>query len=115
MILEELEIPLDRFAAGTGWTIKPEGACRDELCVPLGTEAVREGRIDVEAAAGRLGMPLLHDEAHSLWALGPGTATGRALATAKVPPLSLPDLEGKPFALESLRGQKVLLMAWASW
>jgi hypothetical protein len=27
----------------------------------------------------------------------------------------LPDIDGQPFSLESLRGQKVLLVAWASW
>jgi hypothetical protein len=32
------------------------------------------------------------------------------------PELVLPDLRtDKPFALSGLRGQKVLLVAWASW
>ena len=33
----------------TGWTLKPEGMCRDELCVPLGEEARRDGKVDVAA------------------------------------------------------------------
>ena len=66
--------------------------------------------------AERLGMPLVHDEAQGLWALGPETAvTGRALTSAVAPELTLPDVEGRPFTLSSLRGQKVLLLAWASW
>jgi hypothetical protein len=62
-------------------------------------------------------MPLVHDDDSDLWALGPESGvTGRALTTATAPSLTLPDLRtGDPFALESLRGQKVLLVAWASW
>ena len=36
MILETLDIPSETFSAGTGWEIKPEGACKGEICVPLG-------------------------------------------------------------------------------
>jgi hypothetical protein len=59
-------------------------------------------------------MPLLEDTAHEVWCLGP-EAGGHALASAQAPDLALPDLDGHPFALQSLRGQKVLLVAWASW
>ena len=117
MILQELEIDADDFEARTGWAVKPEGACKAEHCVPLPAEARTEsGRVDVAAVAERLGMPLVHDEANGLWALGPDTAvTGQALATAVAPELELPDVNGKSFKLSSLRGQKVLLVAWASW
>ena len=41
---------------------------------------------------------------------GPTTAvTGRALTTAVAPELELPDADGKPFRLSSLRGKKVVL------
>ena len=64
----------------------------------------------------QLGMPLVHDTEHNVWALGPETnITGRALTTAHVPDVVLPDAHGNPFRLSSLLGQKVLLVAWASW
>ena len=81
------------------------------MCVPLGDEA----RGSAGALAERLGMPVVHDEAHGLWAVGPASVTGRALATAEAPELVLPDLDGNDFALSSLRGRKVVLVAWASW
>jgi len=109
MILTGLDISAAEFAAGTGWAIKPEGACSGDVCVPL------PDGFSVDGAAARLGMPLLHDEAHGVWALGPATVSGRALTSVDVPPLTLPDVDGRPFALESLRGRKVLLVAWASW
>jgi hypothetical protein len=106
MILERLDLAaLD----ATGWELKDEGACRADVCVPLPAERT------LEAVADRLGMPLLHDGDHGVWALGPATVTGRALIDANAPDLTLPDLAGNPFRLASLRGQKVLLVAWASW
>ena len=116
MILEQLDVSADDLAAGTGWAVKPQGACRGDVCVPLPSDVTRaDGRIAVDVLAPRLGMPLLHDEDHDVWALGPASVTGHALATAEAPALTLPDLDGNPFSLSALHGQKVLLVAWASW
>jgi hypothetical protein len=117
MLLDELLVDVDALSARTGWTIKDEGACKADVCVPLPTDArTTDGRVDVRVLADRLGMPLVADEEHGLWALGPETAvTGTALTSAVAPELELPDADGNPFRLSSLRGQKVLLVAWASW
>ena len=114
MILTSLEISTDELERRTGWSIEPQGACKGDACVPLSDAAVTSGRVSVPRLAERLRMPLLHDEAHGLWALGPESG-GRALTTAAAPDLVLPDRHGRPFALSSLRGRKVLLVAWASW
>ena len=117
MILNELEVDEHAFETRTGWSIKPEGACKAEVCVPLPAGArTAGGRLDANVLADRLGMPLVADEAHGVWALGPETKiTGRALTSAVAPELELPDADGNPFKLSSLHGQKVLLIAWASW
>lgn len=109
MILERLDIDAATFAEATGWEIKPEGACQGDVCVPL------PGGFSVTTAAERLGMALVHDEAHGLSGLGPATLSGHALATAQAPELSLADLDGNVFHLSSLRGQKVVLVAWAPY
>jgi hypothetical protein len=109
MILDRLDIGADEFRDGTGWEIKPQGACQGEVCVPL-----PEG-FAVTSAAERLGMALVHDDEHALWALGPATIGGRALVTAQAPDLTLPDVDGNPFRLRSLRGQKVVVVAWAPY
>ena len=114
MILDALHVDPAAFEHLTGWAIKPEGACKGDRCVPLPAAAAAGGRVDVRALAGRLGMPLVRDESAGLWALGP-EAGGRALADARAPDVALPDLAGREFRLRSLRGRKVLLVAWASW
>jgi hypothetical protein len=117
VLLHELTIDADELEARTGWSVKPEGACKAEVCVPLPSDVrTADDRIDVSVLAERLGMPLVADEEHGLWALGPETSvTGRALSTAVAPDLTLPDVDGNAFDLANLRGRKVLLVAWASW
>ena len=116
MILDRLDVDPADLAVRTGWELKPQGACKGEACVPLPPEVrTDDGRVDARVLAPRLGMPLLHDEAAGLWALGPDSVAGRALPTAEAPDVTLPDVDGRPFELSSLRGQKVLLAAWASW
>lgn len=116
MLLQQPSVDPAQLEARTGWSIKPEGACLGDLCVPLPDDVRRDdGTLDAAGLAARLGAPLLHDEAHGLWSLGPATVSGRALSTAQVPDLELPDVDGNPFELGSLRGRKVLLVAWASW
>ena len=117
MLLDSLRVDVSDFETRTGWSVRPEGLCQGDVCLPLPPEAVDDGTLDVEAVAERSGMPLVHDGPHGVWALGPATAaTGRALSSAVAPELELPDLRnGELFRLSSLRGKKVLLLAWASW
>ncbi len=121
MIVDRLDVSVAELERGTGWSVKPQGACKESVCVPLPSEAYLDHggrddpRVDVRVVAERLGMPIVDDE-NGLIAVGPETAvTGRALTTAVAPDLELPDFDGNPFRLSTLRGQKVLLVAWASW
>ena len=111
VILERLEVTPEELRARTGWDLKPEGLCKADRCVPVEDAG---DRLDVTVLAERLGMALVHDEPHGLWALGPESG-GRALLCAEMPDVTLPDRHGNPFSLSSLRGRKVLLAAWASW
>jgi len=116
VITDRLDLTDDEFARLTGWEIKPEGACRDEVCVPLPALSRDDaGRLDVSVVAERLGMPVAHDEAHGLWALGPRSGDRKVLDSVRMPELVLPDFDGGAFDVASLRGKKVVLIAWASW
>src|SRR5437016_1285088 len=116
MTLDRLDLTAEEFEQVTGWEIKPEGMCKEEVCVPFpALEPDAEGRIDVTVVAERLGMPVAHDESHGLWALGPRSGDRRVLDRARMPDLVLRDFDGNTFDLASLRGRKVVLIAWASW
>lgn len=110
MLVDHLDITADEFSAGTGWAIKPEGACKADICVPLGADG-----FDALRAGERLGMAVVADDDVGLWAFGPESLGQRTLVSAEAPELVLPDLDGQEFRLSSLRGHKVVLVSWAPY
>jgi len=113
MIFDSLLIDAPTFAAASGWEAKPEGMCKGERCVPVPRRD--DGLVDVGDFARRLDMPVVHDERHGLWSVGPEGAGGKFLETAELPEIVLPDFNGNRFSVSSLRGQKVVMVAWASY
>lgn len=115
---------LDRadLTTASGWELRPEGACKGDVCIPISpareTEFVRDqGRsFNLAALARHLGQPVLHDDKNGVWYFGEAAATRRAaLSSLQAPDFELPDLDGKMHRLADYRGKKVLLAAWASW
>ena len=97
----------------TGWTLKPEGMCKDDLCIPM---PVQNGTIDIAAFWRKLGNPVVTSAQQDVWSLGTGAAARTAsLAGLQAPDFELADLAGKAHRLSDLRGKKILLTTWASW
>ncbi len=105
-----------------GWTLKPEGMCRGEVCVPLlgrdlhrGTGPDQADLTEVAAALGRpLAMELSGEDAIAV--LGESAAEQAVgLQSGRAPDFTLPDLDGNEIALRDFAGRKRLLLAWASW
>ena len=114
MLLTTDEIGLDEFERGTGWALRPEGACRGDVCVPLSGGGDFGNSVRVADVAEQLGMPIVR-HSDDLAALGPATFGGQALATVTAPELILPDVDGNLFDLRSLLGKKVVLVAWSPY
>ena len=57
MLLRSLTVPRSEFEAGTGWRLKPEGACHGDVCIPLSQPA--GDPVDVARLAKDIGMPLV--------------------------------------------------------
>jgi hypothetical protein len=104
-------------ARATGWTRKPEGMCREEICVPLrDADAHPDGRVDVAAFAAALRRPLALDVAECVAVLGTAAdARAEQLTSMRAPDFALPDLDGHMHTLSAQRGKKVLLVVYASW
>ena len=117
---DELWIGAADLERATGWTLKPEGLCRNEACMVV-APSDREHLVEGEAVCasglwGTLGRPVLHDERHSVWMLGEAAADrSRILESLEAPDFTLPDITGKLHSLSDFRGKKVFLATWASW
>lgn len=114
MILHSLNVSQAEFEAGTGWAIKPEGACKADVCIPL-SQRPEGDLVNVESMAEQIGLPLVSDAERSVWALGPASVGSRTLLSAEAPELTLPDINGRSFSLSSLQGKKVVLVAWSPY
>ena len=117
---EELWLAAPEFAAATGWSMKPEGLCRGDVCLPVppGRAADYVDGADLNATAfwHRLQHPVVHDAAGEVWVLGTSAADrGSALGSLEAPDFALQDLAGATWSLSQQRGKKVLLATWASW
>ena len=101
-----------------GWELHEGTLCNDTMCVPLpaGSSLAAGGPLDLAEVASVLDRPLALDAAENAAYLG-ASARERAdaLASLIAPDFTLPDLAGRPHTLAEHRGQKVLLVVWASW
>jgi hypothetical protein len=116
---DDLFVSPPEFASATGWTLKPQGLCKGDACLVLpadGSWRDDAGRISVTAFAEHFKRPVVRDEEHAVWAIGPSADDRLAtLLSLEAPDFTLPDLDGNLHSLSDFRGKKVFLMSWGSY
>ncbi len=107
-----------------GFELKPEGACIDDICVPVRQDVdsdifvTRQGTqwFNVSELADRLNQPMVVDSDNGVWSFGAIPARRSSfLDKAVAPDFSLPDIDGNTIKLSDFKGKKVMLLTWASW
>lgn len=106
------------FEALTGWTLKPEGMCRGDVCAPIyhRNKVIVDGLVDLQEAASIIGLSAVTDPERGVAALA-ASAPSRAqeMITLQAPDFTLSNLAGEPVSLHDFNRRKVLLLAWSSW
>ena len=107
-----------------GFELKPEGACIDDICVPVRQDVdsdifvTRQGTqwFNVSELADRLNQPMVVDSDNGVWSFGAIPARRSSfLNKAVAPDFSLPDVNGNTIKLSDFKGKKIMLLTWASW
>jgi hypothetical protein len=110
--------------AVNGFELKPEGACIDDICVPVRQDQdsdlfVRRGGeawFNVTGLADRLQQPYIVDHDQGVWSFGAIPARRSAFIQKGIAPdFALNDIDGNTLQLSDFKGKKVMLLSWASW
>lgn len=107
-----------------GFVLKPEGACIDDICVPVKQDedsdifVTRNDQpwFNVTALAARLQQAYAVDHDSGVWSFGAVPARrGSFLKQGIAPDFALPNRRGEEVTLADYDGMKILLLTWASW
>ena len=122
--VRHLWVTPEDFTRINGFVLKPEGACLDDLCIPLRQDqdgdlfVTREDQswLNATAFADKIQQTYVVDRETGVWSFGLVPAVRRAfLESAMAPDFALTDRNGDVVHLSDFRGKKVLIITWASW
>ena len=102
----------------TGWSIKPEGLCRGQVCVPVLNVATlsKADQVDLSEFARLVQQNIVIDAQRKVVALGEqAQVRGASMSTLDAPDFTLPDIHGQQVSFSDYNRRKRLLLAWSSW
>ena len=110
----------DDLPAINGFTLKPEGACYADMCIPIGeslfVESDGEKWFDLTAFADLLGQTYVADTDSRVWSFTDIPARRESMMVdAMAPDFEVTDREGQVVRMADLKGKKALIVTWSSW
>ena len=121
---KDLWVTMADLKRATGFVVKPQGVCREQLCFPLPKDrkpefVSKKGKVswfNLTAFARLIKQPVAADEKNAVWYFGPRPDVRDSYITSlDAPDFTLPDASGKMHSLSDFKGKRVLLVTWASW
>jgi hypothetical protein len=105
-----------------GFELKPEGACFEELCIPLKDsspllkEVDGQRWFDLVGFADWLEQPYVADIENRVWSFGEVPAKRQGMMVdAMAPEFEVQDRQGKVVRMSDYKGKKALIITWSSW
>jgi hypothetical protein len=94
--------------------LKPQGACRADLCIPVSRDLRSGPWFNLTGFARRTRQSVVSDS--GIWSFSEIPATRGDFYQSRVAPdFAVPDRKGRVVHLSDFRGKKVLVITWASW
>ena len=108
------------LARVNGFELKPEGACYEDMCIPISDELLIEqgGKqwFDLTAFADLLGQPYVADKEVSVWSFAEVPAKRESMMVdAMAPDFEVTDRQGNVVRMADFKGKKALIVTWSSW
>lgn len=103
-----------------GFELKPQGACYEDICVPINEEMLieQDGEVwfDLTAFADLIGQPYVADRDARVWSFAEIPAKRESMMVdAMAPDFEVKDRQGKVIRMADFRGKKALIVTWSSW
>jgi hypothetical protein len=94
--------------------VKPQGACRADVCIPL-SKTLKNGEwFNLTGFAHKIGEPVVVDR--NVYSFGEIPVLRGSFYNSRIAPdFAVPDRKGRVVHLSDFRGKKVLVITWASW
>ena len=110
----------DDLTRVNGFELKPEGACYEDMCIPMNEELLveQDGNqwFDLAAFADLLGQPYVADREASVWSFAEIPAKReKMMVNAMAPEFEVTDRQGNVIRLADFKGKKALIVTWSSW
>lgn len=94
--------------------VKPQGACRADLCIPLSKDLKNGEWFNLTGFAHKVGQAFVADS--GVWSFGEiPVVRGTYYNSRMAPDFAVPDRTSRVVHLSDFRGKKVLIVTWASW
>jgi len=94
--------------------VKPQGACRADVCIPLSKDLKNGEWFNLTGFAHKVGESVVADS--GVWSLGEiPVVRGTYYSSRMAPDFAVQDRTGRVVHLSDFRGKKVLIVTWASW
>lgn len=103
-----------------GFELKPEGACFEDMCIPLNDKLLvtLAGKqwFDLTAFADLLDQPYVVDREAGVWSFAEMPAKRQnMMVDAMAPNFEVTDRKGDVIRMADLKGKKALIVTWSSW
>ena len=110
----------DDLTRVNGFELKPEGACYDDMCIPMNDDLLIEQGgnqwFDLAAFADLLGQPYVVDREANTWSFAEVPAKREnMMVAAMAPDFEVTDRQGNVIRLADFKGKKALIVTWSSW
>jgi hypothetical protein len=96
--------------------VKPQGACRADVCIPISKDLQRGEWFNLTGFARKVNEGFVADAGTRTWSFGEIPVVRGAFLNSRIAPdFAVPDRKNNVVHLNSFRGKKVLVITWASW